>query len=273
MGSFSNRMERSKHRCWAFAPIPFQRLCGSAAPVVDDSVLYPPRASSTTQLTAQWTPRASRGTTSVRPRSIAQRCGWCRRLTTNNDSREILWEEIIPSAKVIRDASHLNIGGVVVVVYISIVPCFFSSFFFTWACALGVKELLNLQSRSTLKLLNLFDNQAALISELNCLFLFPVLWIHQMLFAFNLPFASTWSVWKSSKVLEHCLDSYKLDLQWKTWPFCIAICGNHTSTLKPEWWDIARPVLTALSEPQTQFGFFFTKLIVNNSKWYLPQFG
>lgn len=64
-------------------------------------------------------------------------------------------------------------------------------FCFTMASALGAKRLLNLISCSTLKLCDLIDNRAALINELSCSFVFVVLLIYQMLYAFNLPFAST----------------------------------------------------------------------------------
>lgn len=64
-------------------------------------------------------------------------------------------------------------------------------FCFTLASALGAKKLLNLISRSTLKLCDLIDNRAALINELNCSFVFVVLLVYQMLYAFNLLFAST----------------------------------------------------------------------------------
>lgn len=199
------------------------------------SVLYPPLASSTTQLTAQWTPRASRGTTSVRRRSSAQCCGSCRGLNMNNNSGEILQEEIIPSTNVIRDVSHWTYVALLLLLLFTSV--LLHGFCFTLASALGAKKLLNLISCSTLKLCDLIDNRAALINESSCSFVFVVLLIYQMLYAFNFLFASTWSVWKSSKMLKQFLDSYKLDLQRKIWPFCIAICGNHMFTLKPEWWN------------------------------------
>lgn len=64
-------------------------------------------------------------------------------------------------------------------------------FCFTLASALGAKKLPNLISCSTLKLCDLIDNRGALINELSCSFVFVVLLIYQMLYAFNLPFAST----------------------------------------------------------------------------------
>lgn len=155
---FQAELDRSKHCCWVCAPIPFQCRYGSAVPVVDDSgsdfptvgekkilvcVLYPPLASYTTQLTAQWTPRASRGTTSVRRRSSAQCCGWCRGLNMNNNSGEILQEEIIPSTNVIRDVSHWTYVELLLLLLLLLLftSVLLHGFCFTLASALGAQKL------------------------------------------------------------------------------------------------------------------------------------
>lgn len=83
----------------------------------------------------------------------------------------------------------MDIRGVVVavVVYISIAPWFL---FYLGQC-IGRPKALNLISCSTLKLCDLIDNRAALINESSCSFVFVVLLIYQMLYAFNFLFAST----------------------------------------------------------------------------------